>query len=98
MAATTQAQDWARLGASVRLRQIEAERDAILRAFPELRRATRHPAALLGSVRRQRQVSAAARKAMSAGMRKFWARRKGLAKGKKPTSRKPDAAAAAAKP
>ena len=67
--------DWARIGASIRLAQIDRERAIILKAFPGIqhdRRAT--------STRPKRQMSAAARRAMSAGMKKYWARRKAGAK------------------
>jgi hypothetical protein len=64
--------EWARLGAQARLSTIDQERTAILKAFPELR------SGRLGSPKRR--FSAEARKRMSAGMRKFWARRKAAAK------------------
>lgn len=71
---------FARLGAIARLQQIEKERASILASFPELRK----PGALtsLGTVMPlpRRKVSAAARRAMSEGMRRFWARRKGQMK------------------
>jgi hypothetical protein len=74
---------WARIGAAVRLQAIEQERAAILQAFPEMRHArmlsmrnvTAGPAA-----QPSRRFSAAARRRMSAGMRKYWARRKAAAK------------------
>jgi hypothetical protein len=75
--------EWARIGAHTRLVQIEQERIAILKAFPELRRNGSVPAgdAVL-VVPPKRQFSAAARRRMSAGMRKFWARRKAEARAK----------------
>jgi hypothetical protein len=69
--------DWARLGALARLQQIEEERFAILAAFPDLRRKRnlqRSASALV--VRKPRTISAKGRKAMSAGMRKYWAKRR----------------------
>ena len=70
---------WARIGAAVRLEALERERAAILQAFPEMRR-TRMLAVrdLNGSAPGDlpRRFSAAARRRMSAGMRKYWARRK----------------------
>jgi hypothetical protein len=59
----------ARLGAPERLRQLESERRAILRLVPTLDGASERP---------RRRMSAAARKAVSKRMRKYWAaRRKG---------------------
>ncbi len=64
--------NWARLGAQLRLAQIDQERANILRSFPGLKRGR-----VAGAVvRPKRQMSAAARRAMSAGMKKYWARRK----------------------
>jgi hypothetical protein len=75
MAKTDVHRGWARLGAGARLAEIDSERAAILKAFPDLRRkgAT---AELSPSGRPKRRFSAAARRRMSAGMRKFWARRR----------------------
>lgn len=72
--------EFARLGAIARLQQIEKERAAILASFPELRK--RGAMIAFGAVVPQprRKVSAAARRAMSEGMRRFWARRKGQMK------------------
>jgi len=74
---------WARIGAAVRLEALERERAAILQAFPEMRR-TRMLAVrdLNGSAPGElpRRFSAAARRRMSAGMRKYWARRRAAAK------------------
>lgn len=67
--------DWAKLGAAARLAEIDKERAEILKAFPELRRAT----ALGPGGQPKRRFSAAARRRMSEGMRKFWARRKAAA-------------------
>jgi hypothetical protein len=61
------------LGARERLKQLDAERASIVAAFPEL---DWHVKA--GKTRR-RVASPAARKAMSDGMRRFWARRKAKA-------------------
>jgi hypothetical protein len=68
--------EWARRGAQARLIEIEKERAEILKAFPEIRRGATSPAGLM---RPKRVMSPAARKAMSAGMRKFWAKRKAVA-------------------
>jgi len=69
-------QEWARLGAASRLKEIEQERRDILEAFPELKNASGTRAD--GSPRRT--MSAEAKKRMSAGMRRFWAKRKAAAK------------------
>ena len=74
--------DWARLGAMARLQQLDDERRAIFAAFPDLRRgaAAVAPAAGVagpaGRRRRRRRLSADARKRMSAGMKRYWAKRK----------------------
>ena len=69
--------EWARIGASARLLEIESERAAILKEFPSLRSARGRVPASNGFARRR--LSAAARKKLSAGMRKYWARRKAQA-------------------
>jgi len=70
---------FARLGAMARLQQIDRERASILAAFPDLKR--KGALSSLGTTGiPKRKVSAAARRAMSEGMRKFWARRKSQAK------------------
>jgi len=58
------------------LAQIDAERAAIVKAFPDLRRGLPADVAAV----RPRRVSAKARKAMSEGMRRYWAKRKGAGK------------------
>jgi hypothetical protein len=74
----------ARAGAEVRLKHLRAEIIAIERAFPELalprrRRAVRK--AVKQARNRTRRMSAAARKAISERMRRYWAeRRKAQAK------------------
>lgn len=76
--------DLARKGAEVTINQLRAEIIAIERAFPELalprrRRAVRQ--AVRTSTRRTRRMSAAARKAVSQRMKRYWAeRRKAKAK------------------
>jgi len=80
----SQAQQWARLGAMARLQEIDQERQAILRAYPELRRGrpADKPAGRGGRAdvdalgRRRRTISPDGRKRMSEGMRKYWAKRK----------------------
>jgi hypothetical protein len=74
-----QEREWAKLGARARLEQIERERRAILARFPDLLKdvvARRGP----GGSRPGRKLSAAAKKRMSAGMRRWWAKRKATAK------------------
>jgi hypothetical protein len=66
----------AMMGAAARLNELDRERGTILRMFPSLRmRGSSPPAG--GPVRRP---SAAARRAMSEGMRRFWAKRKAAGK------------------
>ena len=71
---------WAKLGAAARLKELQEETAAIYRAFPELRRGS--AAAMTSSPRgkRTRRFSAAGKAAISEGMRKYWARRKAAAK------------------
>jgi hypothetical protein len=74
----------ARAGAEVTLKRLRAEIIAIERAFPELalprrRRAARR--AVRRTTNRTRRMSAAARKAVSERMKRYWAeRRKAQAK------------------
>lgn len=75
--------EFARLGAIARLQQIDRERAEILASFPELKKKgalTALSTLNVGAPAPRRKVSAAARRAMSEGMRKFWARRKSQAK------------------
>jgi hypothetical protein len=67
---------WVRLGALTRLNEIEQEHAAILRAFPDFRKGRGRAGLGSGHPAKRRKISAAARKAMRAGMRKYWARRK----------------------
>jgi hypothetical protein len=79
-----QLRDLARAGAETTLKRLRAEIIAIERAFPELalprrRRAVRR--SVQRARTRTRQMSAAARKAISERMRRYWAeRRKAQAK------------------
>ena len=76
--------EYARVGAETALKHLRAEIVAIERAFPELalpqrRRAIRR--SLRQASRRTRRMSAAARKAVSERMTRYWAeRRKAKAK------------------
>jgi len=69
----------ARTGAAVTLKRLRAEIIAIERAFPELglpqgRRAIRR--SIKEATTRTRKLSAAARKAASARMKRYWAERR----------------------
>jgi hypothetical protein len=74
----------ARSGAEVALKHLHAEIIAIERTFPELALPTRRRAlrrSLEKATNRTRRMSAAARKAVSQRMKRYWAeRRKALAK------------------
>jgi hypothetical protein len=81
---TARLKDLARRGAEVALKELRAEIVAIERTFPELglpasRRALRR--SVEDATSRTRRMSAAARKAVSERMKKYWAeRRKARAK------------------
>ena len=81
---TDRLKELARAGAEAALKQLRAEIIAIERTFPELRLPAKRRAVARSIQRveqRGRQMSAAARKAVSARMRKYWAeRRKAKAK------------------
>jgi hypothetical protein len=74
---------FARLGAVARLAEIEQERQAILREFPDLRRArpdaseARAKTTTRGKGGARGAMSPAQRKAVSERMRKYWAARRG---------------------
>lgn len=77
---TDNLQHLAQLGAVERLKQLDRERASILKMFPGLLQ-SRLVRATGGMVLKQRRKpSAAARRAMSEGMRRFWARRKAAMK------------------
>jgi hypothetical protein len=66
----------ARLGARARLEELQREETAIRQAFPDLFRGRGgRPAAARGR-RRRTNMSAAARKAVSVRMKKYWADRR----------------------
>ena len=75
-------QRYARMGAATRLEELELERVAILKAFPELEGSRRgtgaaHARQSVPARRRRRgRMSAAARKAASVRMKKYWAQRR----------------------
>ena len=85
-----QLQRLARLGAQARLDELRREEAAIRAAFPDLfggrgrgRGRKARATATAGQPRRRRGMSAAARKAVSERMRRYWAeRRKAKGKGK----------------
>jgi hypothetical protein len=71
--------EMARAGAETTLKQLRAEVIAIERTFPELalpktRRAVRR--SIQSARKRTKQMSAAARKAVSIRMKKYWAERR----------------------
>jgi hypothetical protein len=70
----------AQLGAKARLEQLRDEEAAIRAEFPELfgrgRREQGGNGQANGAVRRRKPMSAAARKVVSARMRKYWAERR----------------------
>jgi hypothetical protein len=76
----------ARLGAMARLEQLRQEEAAIRGEFPELfgrgRQAQAHDGQVTGRRRRRRGMSAAARRAVSVRMRKYWAARRKAKGGK----------------
>ena len=77
----------ARLGAMARLEQLRQEEAAIRGEFPELFGGGRRAEAADGQVRRgrrrgRRAMSAAARRAVSVRMRKYWAERRKAKGGK----------------
>lgn len=82
MAVASDVREWARVGARARLLELEQERAAILKVFPEFRRGRLVALTAVAGLKPKRRFSAAARRRMSAGMRKFWARRKAAAKAK----------------
>ncbi len=94
--AATDLRVWAVKGAEQRLVEIAEEARAIFRAFPELRAEGRgfsvpspprgaapSPARSVTSRRRRRPMSSAARKAVGARMKKYWAERRKSAAGHK---------------
>jgi hypothetical protein len=76
---------WALKGAIARLKEIEDEIRSIVEVFPELKGSSRAFSLnvakdSVGGLKGRKTMSPEARKRMSAGMRKFWARRKAEAK------------------
>jgi hypothetical protein len=76
---TAHLRDLARTGADVTLKRLRAEMIAIERTFPELRLPQRRRAlqrSLQKAATRTRTMSAAAREAVSARMKRYWAERR----------------------
>jgi hypothetical protein len=78
----------ARLGATSRLSEIEAERQSLYRAFPDLapvKRRVRVSAPVVAKMearpprqqKRRRRITAAQRRAVSQRMKRYWAARRG---------------------
>lgn len=80
MSVTLNHREFARLGAAARLKELDQERVAILKAFPGLKHGAAPRKAGPGGSRPGRKISPAAKRRMSAGMRRWWAKRKGKAK------------------
>lgn len=77
MATRSLEREWARRGALSRLQEIDRERAAIFASFPDLRHAKAPVSANPGGAApKRRTMSAAAKRSMSAGMRRYWAKRK----------------------
>jgi len=69
---------WLAQGAAVRLQELRIEMEEIFRTFPQLRSQKTAPRVLTASSagRPKRTISAAGKRAMSRGMREYWAKRK----------------------
>lgn len=80
MARRVDVNQWAKLGAAARLKELLDEQAAIYRAFPDLK-SKRGPSigAPTGGGQKRKRFSAAGKAAISEGMRKYWARRKAKA-------------------
>jgi hypothetical protein len=73
--------EYARRGAEVRLRELQAEAAEIFRAFPDLRGGVAIAmgpgrGSEVGNGRSRKPMSAAARKAVSLRMKRYWAARR----------------------
>lgn len=71
--------EWARVGAEATLKRLRAEIIAIERTFPELALPRRRHAlkrAVKSTRKQARQMSVAARKAVSERMKKYWVERR----------------------
>ena len=77
MERTANLNQWAKLGATARLKEIQEEIASIYRAFPELKgQRSLASGASSGGRQKRKRFSAAGKAAISEGMRKYWARRK----------------------
>jgi hypothetical protein len=75
---SSQLQEYARFGAQARLQAIEEERRAIVRAFPDLGRASgRTNGASTPSVSGRKGMSPSQRRAVGERMKAYWAKRRG---------------------
>ena len=80
MAQTVNVNQWAKLGAAARLKEIQEELGSIYRAFPDLKgQRSLATGASAGGRQKRKRFSAAGKAAISEGMRKYWARRKAKA-------------------
>lgn len=73
---------WALAGAAARMMELQEELDAIFQVFPELRDRAGAIGGTRGATaprRRKRRFSSEAKRRMSEGMRKYWARRRAQA-------------------
>ena len=89
MARTLDMNRWAKLGATVRLKDLKDELATIYRVFPDLNGQRNLAPSVSSDGRKKRgRFSAEGRKAISEGMRKYWARRRAKAgKTAKPAGR-----------
>lgn len=78
MARTVDVNQWAKLGAAARLKEIQEELASIYKAFPGLK-GQRSLAPSASPRRKRARFSAEGKAAISEGMRKYWARRKAKA-------------------
>ena len=80
MSRTIDVNQWAKLGAAARLKEIQEELASIYRAFPELKgQHSLRTGESAGGRQMRKRFSAAGKAAISEGMRKYWARRKAKA-------------------
>ena len=80
MARKANVEQWAKLGAIVRLKEIQEELAAIYKVFPDLKgKRPLAPSASSDGRKKRGRFSVEGRKAISEGMRNYWARRKARA-------------------
>ena len=73
---TDRQREWARIGATQRLKELQQEEAEIFSAFPELRGTHSRSSSTAAPATKRRTISAAGRKAVRAGMRKYWAKKR----------------------